>query len=720
MGCSCSSGVSVFDVKRIVSNDSDGVEDHDMGTYSPGEVPDGLSYVGGAALDVLNWKHSNHKGVCWNLSHGRIVGEVAQTPPKEYWRDAKITEENAVTHSDEFPARMAAVIAKAEKFVDFASLGVPDGKFLSCIVKALQKLDKSHKRVKIRFLTGNIIGMPTDNEAILKELTQNESGAIRPATTLQLWVGSWRKGLSWNHSKIVAVDGKYLFQGGHNVWDAHYLQHNPVRDVSMEAEGHITHDAHVFCNRMWEYIYRKENLRKLRQNDVIPKVRTVNTSIFSWPPILAPRRPPMYKANSQPWDIPYALLKGDIPMLSIGRYGSLHKNVHCANPSDSAIAAMLCSAKQSIKMSLQDLGPIAVPLPTGAVSIPGGAWPQEYMRALGKAIFERGVNVYISLSPPNSIPADLSPLDANYGNGWTCEDVASEIVKCMKKGGNSENQDVLRDLIKLNLHVSYMRATCGTHDWEKNGKVANHSKIFIVDDICYYIGSQNLYIADLAEWGIIIDDAAQTQKILADYWEPMWDMSFARLPEASRDCNVEKVLKGCSLDRSALPDESCSPETREAILLKKLAHRAGGATKRLTVWVHSATDLRNADTCGISDPYVILQIYDQNGQKMQPDQKTMIINRGGRNPTWNEQLCFEGLKHPEELTLKAVVWDSDTIFGVNFSPDDHLGDCTIPLHDLSMTPGFEERTLTFDNGKGKTASLRMGLCTHAEWGTLAV
>jgi len=36
---------------------------------------------------------------------------------------------------------------------------------------------------------------------------------------------------SWNHAKIVAVDGKYLWTGGHNFWTAHYLTTKPVNDL---------------------------------------------------------------------------------------------------------------------------------------------------------------------------------------------------------------------------------------------------------------------------------------------------------------------------------------------------------------------------------------------------------------------------------------------------------------------------------------------------------
>ena len=46
-------------------------------------------------------------------------------------------------------------------------------------------------------------------------------------------------------------------------------------------------------------------------------------------------------------------------------------------------------------------------------------------------------------------------------------------------------------------------------------KTAKH---FIIDDICCYIGSQNLYICDLAEWGVVIDDAPSVKKIKEEYW----------------------------------------------------------------------------------------------------------------------------------------------------------------------------------------------------------
>lgn len=75
--------------------------------------------------------------------------------------------------------------------------------------------------------------MPVNCNSVIRRLTTG----IPDTTHLRLWVGAWRKGVSWNHSKIIAVDGWYLHTGGHNLWDPHYLRHNPVHDLSMELEG---------------------------------------------------------------------------------------------------------------------------------------------------------------------------------------------------------------------------------------------------------------------------------------------------------------------------------------------------------------------------------------------------------------------------------------------------------------------------------------------------
>ena len=51
-------------------------------------------------------------------------------------------------------------------------------------------------------------------------------------------------------------------------------------------------------------------------------------------------------------------------------------------------------------------------VPNTKLALPGTGWPERYLCALGKAIWERGVDVEIVLSNPGSIPAGLKPMEA--------------------------------------------------------------------------------------------------------------------------------------------------------------------------------------------------------------------------------------------------------------------------------------------------------------------
>jgi phosphatidylserine/phosphatidylglycerophosphate/cardiolipin synthase-like enzyme len=203
---------------------------------------------------------------------------------------------------------------------------------------------------------------------------------------------------------------------------------------------------------------------------------------------------------------------------------------------------MFDSAKKVIRMGLQDLGPIRIP--NTSITVPGCVWPKDYLSALGRAIWSREVDVEIVLSNPISIPGGLKPTEAQYGNGWTCVDVAAEIIKTIRHQFPDADDAKLRKKVEENLRVCFIRRAAGSQ-WEDGMTVGMHAKHFIIDDICTYIGSQNLYICDLAEWGVVIDHAGEVKKIMKDYWNPMWKASYT-----GTDCDVQKVMDGLDIDRN--------------------------------------------------------------------------------------------------------------------------------------------------------------------------
>lgn len=319
------------------------------------------------------------------------------------------------------------------------------------------------------------------------------------------------------------------------------LKGNPVHDLSLEMEGRCAHDGHLYANEQWLFVELIQTtccgamVNHMPDGWFMPLHSRVTVS--EWPIGKAATFPPRYhKDMVSRYDKP----EGSVPVITMGRYGTL---LLTKRPSDDAFLAMFDAAKTIIRLALQDLGPVCVP--GTKLALPGCVWPKEYMSALGRAIYTKGVDVEIALSNPGSIPAGLGPTEACYGNGWSCVDVAAEIIKTIRKQFPDAKDEKLRELVHDNLRVCFIREAIG-NAWEDGKTMGMHAKHFIIDDRCTYIGSQNLYICDLAEWGVVIDDEETTKKIMQEYWEPMWAASYT-----GEDVDVQAVMDGLDIDRSA-------------------------------------------------------------------------------------------------------------------------------------------------------------------------
>ena len=183
--------------------------------WPEGEVRDhsagSLSYVGRAAYEVLRTRHFLQHHALWNVTSGKVVGQLHLTPLNSFEKEA--VNDPPPGHSDWLPIKMAEIMARTEYWCDVMSLGPPDGLFMDKFREALaticERAATSGKTITIRMMFGNIVGMPVNCDAVVKQLTEH----LPPNPNIRLWVGAWRKGLSWNHAKLVAVDGLYLHTG---------------------------------------------------------------------------------------------------------------------------------------------------------------------------------------------------------------------------------------------------------------------------------------------------------------------------------------------------------------------------------------------------------------------------------------------------------------------------------------------------------------------------
>ena len=546
------------------------------------EWEDRLTHVGTAVVKKLRTDHAHHHDKTWNITQSVMVGPIQQTPPvmtftDEAWSEKINTQkwpenlppaewEKRHWHSDAFVDTMFDLMGKTTKWCDVMSLSPPieGGYFWWKMLEALHKIaetakgNNNKKPIVVRMMFGfgapqgpsqNWFGLndSPNKFAVDCEVWRNKlikEAKLSEDANIELWVGAWRYYDGWNHAKIIAVDGKYVHTGGHNLWSDSYLQKDPVHDLSIVLEGDVAHDGHLFANAQWEYVnYREATLWGKFLSmfpDWMPRI-LVRATISEWPVGKAAKFAPSYD-RSITIDGDNKPPEGAVPVISVGRQGALVNG----KPSDDALISMIDSSKKIIRMSLQSLAPMSLIL---------YGWPIGIFQAMSRAMWDRGVSIQIV----------LTNLGTTYSTGKLITIIQCEIFKCMKQMySNVPNvtDKIIEIIEKEKLTISYIRHKGGKKyfrekkpdddlptvlssviDKKDHDEVINHSKYIIVDDVCSYTGSQNLYVSNLAEWGVIVDDAKLTAKMLEDYWNPMWKASYEDpVSRKEFDCDTYEVI----------------------------------------------------------------------------------------------------------------------------------------------------------------------------------
>jgi phosphatidylserine/phosphatidylglycerophosphate/cardiolipin synthase-like enzyme len=396
-------------------------------------------------------------------------------------------------HSDLLWDDIYATIVQAESWVDIATLTQPDGRFLAAMRNAVTYLDATEQEVMLRMLYGDIPILTHATDDVIEDLTRD----IGHDTALRIHVGKWRMGIdSWNHAKIIAVDGQILIEGGHNLWTPHYLEVAPIHDLSMRLTGAPAAAAHRFLEPSWDVACQSVSLPGWSERSVFPSRFDDCPPPWAGAPVQTPA------------------LETGVKTITLGRLGAIGEN-----PADEAILSAIRAAEDTLKFSIQDIGPIQI---VGGLTVTD--WPDELLRELAYAI-ERDVTLYLVMTRPGSTPGGLDDPLAQYSNGWTAADMAATLEAWIRANpGIFDPHTDIRARLCDQLHVTTLRF--GPDDnWLDGTSFGNHTKMFIVDDQAFYLGSQNLYVANLAEWGVLVDDAAVTQDLLDIYWSPLWQHS---------------------------------------------------------------------------------------------------------------------------------------------------------------------------------------------------
>ncbi|CAM5278782.1 phospholipase D-like domain-containing protein [Streptomyces abikoensis] len=454
---------------------------------------------------------------------GDPAGWLLQTPG--CWGDASCSERPGTKR---LLARMTENISKATRTVDISTLApFPNGAFQDAIVAGLKKSVENGNKPKVRVLVG---AAPVYHMNVLpskyRDELRDKLGKAADGITLNVASMTTSKtAFSWNHSKLLVVDGQSAITGGINSWKDDYVDTtHPVSDVDLALTGPAAGSAGRYLDQLWSWTCENKS--------------NIASVWFAASPG-AGCMPTMEKdANPAP-----APATGNVPVIAVGGLGvgikdsdpssafrpelptapdtkcvvGLHDNTNAdrdydtVNPEESALRALVASARSHVEISQQDLNATCPPLPRYDVRL--------YDAIAAK--LAAGVKVRIVVSDPANRGA--------VGSGGYSQ------IKSL-----NEISDVLRNRLALlpggaqgaktamcsNLQLATARSS-DSAKWADGKPYAQHHKLVSVDGSAFYIGSKNLYPSWLQDFGYMVESPEAAQQLDSELLAPQWKYSQA-------------------------------------------------------------------------------------------------------------------------------------------------------------------------------------------------
>ncbi|MCO7224928.1 phospholipase D-like domain-containing protein [Pleionea sp. CnH1-48] len=492
------------------------------------------------------------EGSVWQRTQGNHIRGREQAPWLLQTPDCWGAEDcSQSTATQAMADAMYQDIAAATTWVDITTLiTYPDGVFQDAIVRGLKEALTNNPNLIIRVLGGTPPGLGNFSSPIsesahdyLKRLNQDLGEHRHGARLIVAGVEtSWL--YSWNHSKIIAVDGKSSIVGGHNLWEGAYgLVDNPISDISMRLEGPAARASHQFADLLWDFactysgsIWNSTFYVDLARGDGLSKG---DCPAQHYAPESAPAGNVAVMAlgglgfgMTTPGGDHGGLAAAKDSKAACSRlfkdYFNNDSEFSVANPEVAGIRALIESANHNIRISQQDLmAPCAPP-------ISNAYYDARLFNVLAKKLID-GVKLQIVVSTPGA----KQGLTAPYSNMKKMSEITDVLVRKIKQLGNM-NREEAENLMCQHLQLAPMRIESGVGTWANGNSIANHSKTVMVDDAAFYIGSKNLYPTTLQDFGFIIEDATSAQEYIDSYWNQLWgnSKSAATVDFEANVCNL--------------------------------------------------------------------------------------------------------------------------------------------------------------------------------------
>ncbi|MGK5729020.1 phospholipase D-like domain-containing protein [Streptomyces sp. URMC 124] len=462
-------------------------------------------------------------GNALDASSGDPSDWLLQTPG--CWGDATCAERPGTKR---LLAKMTENISRATRTVDISTLApFPDGAFQDAIVAGLKKSAENGSKLKVRVLVG---AAPVYHMNVLptkyRDELRDKLGKAADSVTLNVASMTTSKtAFSWNHSKLLVVDGQSAITGGINSWKGDYLDTtHPVSDVDLALTGPAAGSAGRYLDQLWTWTCQnKSNIANVwfaasegagcmpaMEKDANPTAAPATGNV----PVIAVGGLGVGIQDSDP----SSSFRPDLPTAPDTKcVVGLHDNTNAdrdydtANPEESALRALVASARSHVEISQQDLNATCPPLPRYDVRL--------YDALAAK--LAAGVKVRIVVSDPANRGA--------VGSGGYSQ------IKSL-----NEISDVLRNRLALltggpqgaktamcgNLQLATARSS-DSAKWADGKPYAQHHKLVSVDGSAFYIGSKNLYPSWLQDFGYVVESPEAAQQLDAKLLAPQWKYSQA-------------------------------------------------------------------------------------------------------------------------------------------------------------------------------------------------
>ncbi|MFJ9870102.1 phospholipase D-like domain-containing protein [Streptomyces sp. NPDC101165] len=470
-------------------------------------------------LDGDVWERTS--GNQLDAADGDPAGWLLQTPG--CWGDADCKDR---VGAKRLLAKMTENISRATRTVDISTLApFPDGAFQDAIVAGLKSSVASGHKLKVRVLVG---AAPLYHMNVLpskyRDDLRSKLGPAADAVTLNVASMTTSKtAFSWNHSKLLVVDGESAITGGINDWKGDYLDTaHPVTDVDLALTGPAAGTAGRYLDQLWSWTCRNQN-----------NIASVWYAASGGGDCMA-----TMERDTNPRAVPAT---GDVPVIAVGGLGvgikdadptstwhpalpstsgtrcvvGLHDNTNAdrdydtVNPEESALRSLISSATSHIEISQQDLNATCPPLPR---------YDTRVYDALA-AKLAAGVKVRIVVSDPANRGAVGS-------GGYSQIKSLSEISDVLRSRLTQVTGDEGSATAALcsNLQLASFRSSPGAK-WADGHPYAQHHKLVSVDGSAFYIGSKNLYPAWLQDFGYIVESPHAAQQLDTQLLSPQWSYS---------------------------------------------------------------------------------------------------------------------------------------------------------------------------------------------------